>query len=62
MVKVLSVLSQDHWVLVLVRRSVASLGCLACLLLVPTFLFADPAAGETDPRILVDRCVLTFSR
>ena len=60
--EVLSVLSQDHWVLVLGRRSVASLGCLACLLLVPTSLCAGPVTGETALRILVDRCVTTFSR
>ena len=53
--KVLSVLSQDHWVLVLGRRSVAIWGCLACLLLVPTSLCAGPVTGETALRILVDR-------
>ena len=58
----LSVLSQDHWVLVLGRRLVAILGCLACLLLVPTFLCADPATGETGPQSFVDRSVTTFSR
>ena len=51
--KVLSVLSQDHWVLVLGRRSVASLVCLACLLPVPTSLFVDPATSETGPQSLL---------
>ena len=60
--EVLSVLSQDHWVLVLGRRSVASLVCLACLLPVPTSLCAGPDTGETVLWILVDRCVTMFSR